>query len=400
MSLQAGRNGTSSAAKILFVAHSAFRGGAEFCLDSLLHGLPQDRYEITVIFPWEGPMVDSVRAIGSQAVVRPLSWWIYWGFSVRNVKSLLIRTAPNICWLVSFIRRHRFDLVYSNTAAIFEAAIAARIAGVPHIWHVHEVLERGNVSASVLPLPWIKKLISGLADRVIFESAASRDAYQLDGHQDKYLVVHNCVRFREQLSAGNGAAARRQLGISQGDQVVAFIGQFLERKNPLLLVRALARMPDRSRFRCLFVGAGPLQDRLVREIERLHLADCCRLLPFQDDITPVLNALDVLVLPSRQESFGLVIVEAAAFGKPAIATRSEGPGEIILDGETGYLVRQDDEEDLARALVDIFSSKSQRVRMGQAAARRARERFSASEYARKIGKIIDDTLTVRFGKHE
>ena len=62
----------------------------------------------------------------------------------------------------------------SNSAVIFEGAIAAWLAGVPHIWHVHEVLKSGNVTAPILPLTWIKRIIRSISASVIFESNTSR----------------------------------------------------------------------------------------------------------------------------------------------------------------------------------------------------------------------------------
>lgn len=390
------RNSASEISKgrkrVLFVAHSGFQGGAELCLDTLLRRLDDSEYKATVLFPWEGPMSDSARCLGLPLVVRPLNWWMCWGFSFWYFKTLLLQTLPNILWLVRYIRQNHIDLVYSNSAVIFEAAIAARIAGVPHIWHVHEVLKPGNVTAPVLPLWLIRKMIGWMSQRIIFESNTSRNVYA-DGRPDpKTTVVYNCVRFPNLPTTLDPKLARQKLGFDDDEQVVSFIGQFSERKNPSLLVRAAARIADRSRLRFVFVGDGPLREELQRTIDSLGLAECCQILPFQEDITWVLAATDVLVLPSRQESFGLVLVEAAALGKPAIATRTEGPSEIIVDGVTGFLVAPEDEIELAQKLIEMFGPSVDRQRMGQAASRRAREMFSAAEYAAKIEGIIDELL--------
>jgi glycosyltransferase involved in cell wall biosynthesis len=379
--------------KILFVAHSGSQGGAEYCLDTLVKNLQPAKYDVTVLFAWDGPMVESARAAGFRVEVQPLNWWMCWeAFSFWYFKTILLRTAWNIAWLVRWIQRKHIDLVYSNSAVIFEAAVAARIAGVPHLWHVHEVLRRGNVTRPLLPLRLIKRLIRWLSRTIIFESHASRAAYEGDRRDPRCAVVHNCVRFPDRPTALERDTALGKLGFHREDRVVSFLGQFSERKNPLLLVRAAARLADRSNLRFLFVGEGPLREELVRAIDRLGLGDCCGILPFQQEVTWVLSATDVVVLPSRQESFGLVLVEAAALGKPAIATRTEGPSEIIVDEVTGFLVNPDDESDLARRLVDIFGPEVNRDRMGQAAAARARELFSAEEYARKIEGILDEAL--------
>lgn len=381
--------------RLLIVAHSAFQGGGELCLDSLLRRLDLRKYQATVVFPWEGPMADSARCLGFNVVIRHLNWWMCWVLSFWYFKSLFYHTIPNIVWLTRYIRRHRIDLVYTNTSLIFEAAVAARLAGVPHIWHIHEVLQRGNVTAPVLPLWLIKKLIGWLSRRIIFESNASRKVFEAGRPNPKCDVVYNCVRFPDVAAASDPGEARRRLGFGEEAQVVSFIGQFTERKNPLLLVRSAARIAERTKFRFLFVGEGPLHAELQETIAKLALDDCCRILPFQNDVTWVLAATDVLVLPSRQESFGLVLVEAAAFGKPVIATRTEGPCEIVEDEVTGFLVTSDDEAELAQRLIDVFSPRVDRQRMGQAAAERARALFSAAEYAGRIERIVDEVLAVR-----
>jgi glycosyltransferase involved in cell wall biosynthesis len=316
-----------------------------------------------------------------------------WGFSWWYFKSLLAHTAANVFWLVGYLRRNGIDLVYSNTAVIYEAALAARLAGVPHVWHVHEVLKRGNVTAPLLPLWLTKKLIRRLSRRIVFESNSSRSVYQGERTDERCAVVYNCVRFADRQAVLDRASALRKLGFEDGDRVVTFLGQFSERKNPLLLVRAAARITERSKLRFLLVGEGPLEGELARTIAALRLSDCCRILPFQKDVAWILSATDVLVLTSRQESFGLVLVEAAALGKPAIATRTEGPSEIVVDGVTGFLVNSDDEKELAEKLIDFFGPNVDREKMGRAAAARARELFSAAEHARKIEGILDALLS-------
>jgi len=375
--------------RLLIAAHSAFQGGGEHCLDTLLRHLAREKYQATVLFPWEGPMAQSARNLGYEVAVRHQVWWMGWGFSLWYFKTLLLRTVPNILWLVRFIKRERFDLVYSNSAFIFEAALAARLAGVPHVWHVHEVLRPGNVTACVLPLRLVKWLIGRLSRRVIFESNGARAAYESGTLDQRAAVVYNPLRFTEGLPP-DGQAARERLGLGEADRVVSFVGQFSERKNPLLLVRAAARLGIGAGWRFLFVGDGPLRPVLARAIDEAGLGDRCQILPFQADVTGILSATDVLVLPSRQESFGLVLVEAAAYGKPVVATRTEGPSEIVVDGVTGFLVTPDDDGELAQRLADLFGPKVDRRRMGEAAARRARDMFSAADYAKGIERIVDE----------
>jgi glycosyltransferase involved in cell wall biosynthesis len=383
--------GVGKKKRLMIVAHSAFQGGAELCLDTLLRQFVRDKYLVTVLFPWEGPMAQSARDLGYEVEIRHQVWWMGWGFSLWYFKTLLLRILPDVVALARYIKQRNFDLVYSNSAFIFEAALAARLAGVPHVWHVHEVLRPGNVTASLLPLRLVKWLIHRLSRRVVFESNASRAVYEGGKPDGRATVVYNPVRFLHEPPADLGSF-RKQLHLCDTDRVVSFIGQFSERKNPLLLVRAAARLSDRNGWRFLFVGDGPLRAELLRAIDESGLRECCQVLPFQQDVTGVLSATDVLVLPSRQESFGLVLVEAAAYGKPVIATRTEGPSEIVVDGVTGFLIPPEDDVELARRLADVFGPDVNRQQMGEAAARRARELFSATEYASRVEQIINDAM--------
>src|SRR5262249_44527327 len=138
--------------RILFVGHSPLQGGAEICLDTTLRHLDRRRFEPYVVFPWDGVMAQSARDLDIPVAMVPVCWWSHWPVSAWYYKNLLLSVAPNIGRLLTLIHRHRIDVVYTNTLCIFESAFAAALAGVPHVWHVHEVLRSGTRSPGVLPV--------------------------------------------------------------------------------------------------------------------------------------------------------------------------------------------------------------------------------------------------------
>lgn len=376
------------ATRIVVFAHSPFRGGAEYCLDTALRELDRSQFDATVVFPDDGPMAESARSYGYRVRVESLCHWLYWHKNAWYWKNLLGRCAGNVARLAQLIRRLGAEVVYTNTSAVFESALAARLAGVPHVWHIHEVLENGNRMQQLLPLPVMKRVIYRLSDRILFESHAARRVFEQSTPGDKSEVVYNSLRLAEQPISTNGAQARARFGLAPDDLVVGFVGQFIDRKNPLLLVRALRQVRNVTQLKCLFVGAGPLENELRAEIEQSGLSSVCRIVDFQDDVAPVMQAIDVLALTSRQESFGLVLVEAASHGKPSIACRSEGPNEIIADGQTGILVGQSDEAAFASAIERMFQSAGERRMMGEAAAKRCQRLFSAEMNTRKLEQVL------------
>jgi glycosyltransferase involved in cell wall biosynthesis len=381
--------------RTLFVGHSPLQGGAEICLDTTLRHLDRTRHQPCAVFPWEGPMADSARELDIAVNMVPLCWWSHWPRSAWYYKNLLLSVAPNIGRLVTLIKRQRIDLVYTNTLCIFESAFAAALARVPHVWHVHEVLRSETQSPGVLPVWLHKKLIYRLSDRVVFESHSARRAFEDEKPSARSRVVYNSVRFPDQPANGDVGKGRGELGFGPDDVVIGFVGQFIERKNAALLVRALTRLRHLPAVKAVFVGDGPLREQMVALIDRLGLNDRCRLLEFQKDVRSIMKAIDILVLPSQEESFGLVLVEAGVFGKPVVATRAEGPSEIVADGETGFLVEKNDEAELARRLEILYRDGALRRRMGEAGRRRVREMFSPADNTRRIEAIIDEVLSER-----
>jgi glycosyltransferase involved in cell wall biosynthesis len=381
--------------RILFVGHSPLTGGAELCLDTLLRHLTLPREDVFVVEPWEGPMAASARAMGYRVDLFPLAWWMMWPHSLWHYKRLLLQSPHTIWRLARYIRQHRIDLVYTNTIALFESAFAARLARVPHVWHVHEVVRDHARMRQVLPLPWIKRLLLGLSDAILYESHSAMKVCEGEKPSPRSHVVYNSLRLAPQARPSADAPGRRRCGIAASEKVVGFIGQFNDRKNPLLLIRALARLKDRGNVRLVFAGEGPLRGEMAALMESLGVADLCLILDFQEDIRWVLEMIDLLVLPSKEESFGLVLVEAGAYGKPVIATRTEGPCEIVVDGETGFLVRPDDPEELAGRMEQVLSGAADGERMGRAAARRVQELFSAPRNAARTEEVLRDVLVRR-----
>jgi len=376
--------------RVLIAAHSGSQGGAELCLDTLLAGTDPADCDLDVRFACDGPMVQRSQRLGWPTSVEPWAWWLGFEPSKWYWRNLCGKGWMRVLRYAVRLRRHRFQLVYSNSAVIFEAALAAKLAGVPHVWHVHEILDPEYWPRHLAPLPVVAKRIGRWSCRVIFESDAARRVCTGCIEPGKTRVIHNPVRFgpsdvNDPDVWEQAAALRARLGVSTDDVLVLWMGQFSPRKDPLLLCRAVQLLAPSSalpRVVPVFVGEGPLQPALESA-----LGDRGRICPFQPDVRPWLAACDVLALTSRQESFGLVLVEAAAFGKAVIATRVEGPPEIVREGETGMLVPPGDAAALAAALKQLAQLPGLQVRLGKAAQRHVAEHFSPQRYVRAVHEV-------------
>jgi glycosyltransferase involved in cell wall biosynthesis len=368
--------------RIMIAAHSGQQGGAELCLDVLLPHLPAERFHVNILFGCEGPMVQAAETRGFRVNVVPFVWWLGYESSPWYWRSLL--KAPfRIARLAKHLRRESYDLVYTNSAVIFESALAARRARLPHVWHVHEVLHHKSWR-SWLPIRTICRLIDRWSDLIIFESQAARKAY-MDIHvpKTKTEVIHNPLRFFPEEGTGHESGlTRAALGLSEDAFVILWVGQFIPRKNPQLAIEGFVRT-QWERSLLLMVGDGPLRPTIEANLPP-HLRPRIRFLGFQRDVQPIMMTSDVLLLTSVEESFGLVLLEAAACGKPTVATACGGPEEIILDGQTGFIVPCDHPEAIARALTTLASQPGLADRFGKQARSWVNERFQPRTFANRI----------------
>jgi glycosyltransferase involved in cell wall biosynthesis len=179
---------------------------------------------------------------------------------------------------------------------------------------------------------------------------------------------------------GEREAMRARFGIAPEHVVFVFSAKLVPRKDPMTLLRAVARMRQRDRAAVLFLGHGELRGELeafAREHGlRAHFAGFVN----QSDLPKHYAMSDVFVLPSVYEPRGAVINEAMACGLPVIVTdRCGSIGDIVIEGANAFVVPAGDDEAMARAL-DELMDESRRARM----AARSREIIATWDYARGV----------------
>lgn len=368
--------------RVLFLAHSALNGGAEFCLDTTLRHLNREKTEPFVIFPTDGPMADSARKMGIPVEIIPLCWWMLYEPSFWEWKNRL-KMPWRLHFLKNFIRKHTIQCVYTNTICTFEGVLAAKALHIPHITHVHEVLKDRYMHPRWYSLPATALFYYRNSKKVIFESEEARNAAEKQLRQNrtsevenllqKSVVISNSSRFSLRdyeeyrgKSAAEIASEFVKYGFQENRTTFLWVGRFSERKNPHALVRAVKLLPEtvRGTIQVLFAGAGPLEESLKNVISAENVENTCKILPFQEDIRPLLRLADALILTSREESFGLVLAEAGIFALPVAAMESQGPLEIIENEKTGLLIPQENAEPLSQALLKLALNNELRKEMG------------------------------------
>jgi len=151
---------------------------------------------------------------------------------------------------------------------------------------------------------------------------------------------------------------------SDGKFVIGYVGRLSPEKGPYCLLESLSDL-DGIDYECMIVGDGPLRTGLEDYVKAHDLQERVRMLGFQKKIAPLINKMDVVVVPSVNETFGITIVEAFALKKPVIASNAGGIPELVRHKETGLLFAVGDALALSQHILYMYANKSEAVEMGR-----------------------------------
>ena len=271
------------------------------------------------------------------------------------------------------------DLVHlhSRRGADLLGALAARWSPVPAV--LSRRVDEPERAA-------LLRLKARLATRVVAISQAVRSVLVEAGVPDAEIeVIPSAVdtdRYAPDPRAGN--YLRRALGIHREETVVGMAAQFIPRKGHRVLLQALPEVTTRHpRTRFVLFGQGP-EEEAIRSLSRgTPAGEHLLFAGFREDLPDLLPGLDLLVHPALREGLGVILLQAAASGVPAVASRAGGMPEVVRDAETGLLVPPGDAPALARALDTLLGDAEWRRRLGWAARQRALDHFSLPSLARR-----------------
>lgn len=388
---RAAANGTGTRKRLLFISHEAIWGGASKVLFSLVTGLDADRWSSLVAMPDQGELQTKLAERGVQTVITPLQhvttdaqaqWQQYERFS---------RQLPErVSQVVDIIDREGVDLVVTNTACIMEGALAARLAGIPHVWYVHELLSLDGKLTPPLDYPTFYATMDSLADRIVVISKAVENEICGAFPSKKVQLIYTGLK---PVASSAPPDRLRVLGVAPGIPVVTFVGIMSERKGVLGLVDVASLVVQRlPQVVFLMVGPkqGPTFERLRQMIKERGLDHNFSFLGFRSDVADILGCSDVVVIPSTAEPFSLVALEAMEAGKPVVATRSGGPEEIVRDAATGFLVPVNSPYEMAQAVIGLLIDRGKAAHLGQNGQARAREQFDHDAYIRNFASLFED----------
>jgi glycosyltransferase involved in cell wall biosynthesis len=363
--------------RILYIHGMAEIGGAERELLMWLKFLDRTRFQPYVVCPSDGPFITELDNLKIPYVSFSLPAW-------RKLFQVFGRPLA-IFRLIRVIRRWHIDLVHVNDYSWAPFGIlAGRLTGRPCLVHVRVEIEPRKV-----PQYWLNKgtVIAPVSKNI-------GDVLKNAGVSEENIrVLLSGVAPQEGKLSLPSAETLATLKNIKGQPVIGTVAHLFPRKGLEYLIEAIGHL--KKTFPDIFlviVGTGDCQyeRQLRRQVEFLDLMEQVLFAGFQDQPEFFISQFDVFVLPSVQEGFGIVLLEAMALGKPVVASKVGGIPEIVLHEKTGLLVNPADVEGLCRALCILLNDPVKRATMGDEARKRIEEHFTLQRMMEQLYRLYSE----------
>jgi glycosyltransferase involved in cell wall biosynthesis len=370
---------------VLIVNQSAELYGADKAILELINNFPEN-YNPIVVLHEEGPLKQLLKKKGVQVIQS----------SVIKVKrgilkpSFFIKLPFEILKSFLVIKRQlkgkKIHLVHSNATSVFIGAFYSFFFRIPHLWHVHEIIEKPKRVALIYP-----KIIHFFSDKVIFNSIATSNHFTsiYPKIKEKSRIIYNGQeRNIDKISDTEIAKIKTSFSTEIDNKtLIGLIGRISKIKGQDLMLDAFTILNKKhNNIHLVFIGSAvkgkeEYLDGILKKIEKNSLQNNVSFIDFQENIWPYYDAIDITVVPSTEkESFGLVATETMLSKKPVIAANHGGLIEIVKDHETGLLFEPNNAIDLAEKISFLLENPELIKNYGENGFERVNENFSTRKY--------------------
>jgi len=291
--------------------------------------------------------------------------------------------------------KERIDIVHTHGWSGFDGVIGAKLARVPIIIHSEHGKDIEDIYCIKKRKIWGRKLISCLVNQLVTVSEEIKDSLvkTVKIPTKKILTIYSGVDIQRFNIKIDKIKKKEEIGIKGKNLVIGTVGRLdpIKDYNTLLYCakEVLNEFPD---LKFLFVGDGPVRRDLEKLATKLGLQEKVIFVGERMDIPELLNIMDIFVLPSLSEGLSNTILEAMASGLPVVATRVGGNPELIVDGETGFLVPPTDYQSLSKVIIQLLKDTSLTKRMGLAGQERVKKQFSLSKMVNSYEKLYKELI--------
>lgn len=272
---------------------------------------------------------------------------------------------------------------YSEIKGAYHCSLAAVLAKARTICHVRNTYPQISLRERLTLKP---------VDHFIFVSEEARRHFGMAVPDKKSRVIYDAIDLSEENVAADRISVRSELGIPAAATVVGMVARVNPQKDYFTLASAaaqvLAQFPE-TRF--LVVGDNSNVDvnrdhyrKVTARLDELGIRSSFLFAGHRNDVPRMIAAMDISILPTHREGFGLCIAESMALRRPVVATAVGGLLEVVQHGETGYLHEHDNSSELASHIIALIANPAEAKRLADAGFEYVRKNFSPGKFVDEI----------------
>ena len=373
-------------------------GGGEYSIFYLIKNIDRRRYVPVVIYSKANIIIKKLNKLGIETIQMPIDQKIlslYRDQVSFNPIRLIIYINylfNSVMMLRKIIKYRNIDIIHphDNLSKII-CALTAKSLGIKVVAHCRDLLNKTIIERFLLYFQVL------FMDVIIAVSKANRDVFKLNKSLSKKVkVIYNGININEFSNIKNSHGSNIYSKYTTGF-TIGIIGGFDRIKGHLYLFEAIKKLVSKgqSNLKCLVVGDGREKSKLTSWVRENSLNENIIFLGYKKDIASCLKVIDVLAIPSIQESFPRVALEAMAMGVPVVGSNVGGIPEAVINGKTGFIVSARDVISLAFALENFINNPLLIIKMGAEGKKRCELEFSMEDNVSKTQSIYNDLINVK-----
>lgn len=382
--------------KILLYTDTKQLGGAENHMLSILKFYDRMQFEIQLACPTDSSLDQWCKKIADMTV------------TVHRIKVSHKHDPRNYFELKKIIEKEGINLLHIhvwNPASGRYGLLAAQRLRIPYILTEHDPFELSPFKN------WIKEKLIKDTKAIIAISEKNKELLGklYPALKKRITTIHNGIdttwfasqllsfsplekeKYREQVFEVNERSPKA--GTEMTTPIITTIAELHPRKGLMYLLKACEILTKKDLdYKCIIIGEGEQRKEIESFIKTHQLEKYIKLLGRRHEIPHLLASSDVFVLPSLNEAFGLVLLEAMMAGLPIVATNNGGIPEIIEDGKNGILVPPKDAQAIAGAIEKILSSPKLCEKMSEKNQEDVRKKFEVKDMVKKTEEVYRSIL--------
>jgi glycosyltransferase involved in cell wall biosynthesis len=378
---------------ILFVGHDASLTGAPKSLLLIINHIKNNYDEsIYIILKEGGPLEEDYRKLGKVFIWEKK--WYYENNILKRLKNRLLKNNKrNQDKISKYLKKNKPKVIFNNTVvngvileklSKLEAPVISRIPELETVMKIYQV--RFNSTNKVLKYSskFITPSLSGKNNLIDNFNVAP----------DKIEVAYGSILKKRNLSAVNNDAELKKIGIPKGSFVVGACGGLGWRKGSDLFLKVAKYLSEFEKIVFLWIGVDKIQanySEFIYDVKKLNLKSNVFTVPYEKDIDKYFQIMDVFLMPSREDPFPLVSLEAMINGIPVICFKDSGGSEELIDSSSGFIVPYADTEKMAQKVKDIFSKPKLKVELSKGALKRS-DKFNSNKSFDVINQVLEKYL--------